>query len=141
MALVRDAMIQVAPIRATDPIFLALQEMRERRLSFLPVTREDGTLYGLVTEGDLIRLIYRATRGADASVPRWLQGAGRELLAVQSVREVITREVETISPDATLEEAAERMLRNHRKVLPVVESGKPVGYLTRSAIIDMLLGL
>jgi len=140
MSLVRDAMIQVPPLSATDPIFVALRAMREHKVPFAPVVRGDGSLYGLVTEGDLIRLIFRATREQSEAVPRWIRGAGRELLQVQSVREVVTRDLDTIAPDASLEEAAEMMFSRHRKVLPVVEEGKPVGYLTRTAIIDHLIG-
>ncbi|MEW8977162.1 MAG: CBS domain-containing protein [Symbiobacterium sp.] len=140
MTRVRDAMIQVPPLSPTDPIFMALKAMRTNNLTFVPVVSGDGTLYGLVTEGDLIRLVWRATRADSDTVPTWIRGAGRELLLVQPLREVVTRQLDTISPDVTLEEAAEMMLRQHRKVLPVVEQGKPVGYLTRSVIIDHLIG-
>ncbi|BAD42188.1 CBS domain-containing protein [Symbiobacterium thermophilum] len=140
MTLVRDAMIQVEPLSPNDPIFVALQAMRKQRLPFVPVVRSDGTLYGLVTEGDLVRLIYRATRESGESVPHWIRGAGRQVLLVQSVKEVVTRELDTIGPDIPLEDAAELMVRNHRKVLPVVADGRPMGYLMRSAVVDHLIG-
>jgi len=140
MALVRDAMIQVEPVSPNDPIFVALQVMRKQQLPFVPVVRADGTLYGLVTEGDLIRLIYRATRERSDTVPDWIRGAGRQVLLVQSLKEVVTRDLDTIGPDSPLEDAAELMVRNRRKVLPVVENGRPVGYLLRSAVIDSLIG-
>ncbi|MFB5082591.1 CBS domain-containing protein [Symbiobacterium thermophilum] len=140
MTLVRDAMIQVEPLSPNDPIFVALQAMRKQRLPFVPVVRSDGTLYGLVTEGDLVRLIYRATRESGESVPHWIRGAGRQVLLVQSVKEVVTRELDTIGPDIPLEDAAELMVRNHRKVLPVVADGRPMGYLMRSAVVDHLMG-
>lgn len=140
MATTREVMIQVEPISSVEPIFIALREMRGRNLQFLPVVNGDGTLYGLVTEGDLIRLIYRATRENSGTVPRWIQGASRDLLSFQSIKEVVTKNLDTIGPDTPLEEAAELMLQGHRKVLPVVENGKPIGYLTRSIIIDHLIG-
>lgn len=140
MTLVRDAMIQVEPLSPNDPIFVALQAMRKQRLPFVPVVRSDGTLYGLVTEGDLVRLIYRATRESGEGVPHWIRGAGRQVLLVQSVKEVVTRELDTIGPDIPLEDAAELMVRNHRKVLPVVADGRPMGYLMRSAVVDHLIG-
>jgi len=139
MACVRDAMIQVRSLSSSDPIFMALRAMRSQDLQFVPVLNRDGTLYGLVTEGDLIRLIYRATRGHSEPVPDWIRGAGRNLLQVQPVAEVVTRKLDTIGPDRSLEEAAEVMLRTGRKVLPVIENGRPVGYLTRAAIIDHLI--
>ena len=138
MTLVRDAMIQVEPLSPNDPIFVALESMRKQKITFIPVVRPDGTLYGLVTEGDLVRLIFRATRERSETVPRWIRGAGRQVLLVQSLKEVVTRDLDTIDPDSTLEDAAELMVRNHRKVLPVLVDGRPVGYLLRSTVVDSI---
>lgn len=139
MLIVRDAMLQVTPIRPSDPVFVALDEMNKQGIGFMPVVQDDGSLYGMVTEGDLIRLLHRSTLGADETVPKWLRGVGKTLLRVQSIKEVLTRTVDTIGPDQTLEEAAEMMLRANRKVLPVVENGQVIGYLTRAAIINLLI--
>lgn len=140
MTLVRDLMVQVEPVSPNDPIFVALESMRRQKTTFVPVVRPDGTLHGLVTEGDLVRLVYRATRERSETVPHWIKGAGRQVLRVQPLQEVVTRELDTIGPDSTLEDAAELMVRNHRKVLPVLVDGRPVGYLLRSAVVDRLIG-
>lgn len=139
---VRDAMIQVErTARPSHPVALALRMMREQNIGFLPVIADNGSLYGIVTEGDLVRLIHRTlTEENGQPTPFWLRGATREMLQVLPIREVVSRQVDTIGPDAFLEEAAEIMFSRHRRVLPVVDAdGKVLGYLTRTAIIDMLI--
>lgn len=140
MSTVRDYMIQSDSVRASTPVMLALRSMRERNLGFLPVHREDGQFMGIVTEGDLIRLIYRSLQDPDARmVPAWLRGADKQLLSIQPIKEVVTRELDTVSPDTSLEEAAAIMFEKGRRLLPVLEGGKPIGYLTRSVIVDILI--
>jgi arabinose-5-phosphate isomerase len=87
------------------------------------VVREDGTLAGFVTEGDVRRML---TNHDDI----------RPLRA----EDVMTRTPVTIGPDATLAEALELMERRPRQisVLPVVDpSGRALGLLR---IHDIYLG-
>jgi len=48
------------------------------------------------------------------------------------------REVVTVSPSATVEEAARLMIEHNINMLPVVQEGKLVGILTRGDIIKAL---
>ena len=54
------------------------------------------------------------------------------------VRDVMTRDVVTLSPAATLREAAETLSAHHVSGAPVVDGGKPVGVLSLKDILDML---
>ena len=54
------------------------------------------------------------------------------------VRDVMTRDVVTLSPAATLREAAETLAAHHVSGAPVVDGGKPVGVLSLTDILDML---
>jgi CBS domain-containing protein len=51
------------------------------------------------------------------------------------VREVMTPEVVTIEPQASIAQAAQRMIDQHKGPLPVVEGDRPVGMLTDRDII------
>jgi signal-transduction protein with cAMP-binding, CBS, and nucleotidyltransferase domain len=51
------------------------------------------------------------------------------------VSEIMTKDVITISPEETIEEAAKTMAENKIKKLPVVEEGKIVGIITASDLI------
>ncbi len=58
----------------------------------------------------------------------------RELVARVGVDEVMTSEVVTIEPDATIAEAVNLMFEHRIGALPVVEQGRVVGILTNSDI-------
>ena len=76
-------------------------------------------LVGLVTHRDLLR--------AQARLPR-----GRSV----SASEVMTREVETVSPETSVRQAIIRLLDDRFGCLPVVDArGKLVGILTESDIV------
>ncbi len=55
--------------------------------------------------------------------------------AVQLVADVMTPEVVTIEPSASIAEAAKRMIQQEKGPLPVVEGDRPVGMLTDRDII------
>jgi CBS domain-containing protein len=46
------------------------------------------------------------------------------------LKEIMAQNVETVGPETTLQEAAERMKRCNIGVLPVVEGKKPIGVVT-----------
>lgn len=46
------------------------------------------------------------------------------------LREIMAHNVETVSPDATLQECAQRMKQRNVGVLPVVDGNKPIGVIT-----------
>ncbi len=54
---------------------------------------------------------------------------------LQRVSDVMTRQVETTHPDATLQEAAQTMTATAHGPLPVVEGGQVVGMLTDRDIV------
>jgi CBS domain-containing protein len=45
-------------------------------------------------------------------------------------KEIMTQNVETVAPDMTLKECAEKMKRRNVGILPVVEGKKPIGVVT-----------
>jgi arabinose-5-phosphate isomerase len=107
-----DEAARVAPEAPLREVIIA---MTKRPLGAACVVREDGTLAGLVTDGDLRRIL---TNHDDI----------RGLCA----RDAMTARPVTIGPEATLGEALERMERRESQisVLPVVdERGCALGLL------------
>lgn len=99
-----------------------LELMRQRRIYSLPVVMPDGKLVGIVTEGDLIRRLERG--GTKATT------AG----------DIMTRDVATIEPGATLAAAARLMIGRDVRRLPVVDrAGRVIGICCRSDILRMFL--
>ena len=57
------------------------------------------------------------------------------------VKAFMQREVQTISPEATVHEAAHLMIRRDIGHLPVVEKGRMMGIITRTDIVQFLYGM
>jgi CBS domain-containing protein len=122
----------VISISPETPISHAHQMMKEYGIRRLPVV-EHNHLVGIVTLGDI-----REASPSDATtLSIWELNY---LWAQLTVERVMTRHVLTLSPDASILDAAEVML--HKKVsgLPVVDAhGHLVGILTESDIFKMLV--
>jgi CBS domain-containing protein len=122
----------------------AIKLFAEARVSGAPVV-SDGRLLGIISEGDLI------FQDADVKSPGFLDILGgivplgnteeyrREVLksAGVTVGEVMTEDVTTITPEATLVEAATVMAEKRRKILPVVEGDRLAGVVTRMDILTL----
>src|SRR5205085_2089039 len=98
----------------------------------MPVVGTDGVLLGMITEADLIakeafratrhgrtRLLMARMRGRDTS---WVVKAQGRVAA-----DLMTAEVDTVSPDADLHAVARMMLQRRHKRLPVLADGRIVG--------------
>jgi len=105
--------------------------MKEKNIRHLPVV--DGKkLIGLVTNMDI--------RKAEASPATSLEI--RELhylLDKLTVGEIMTRNVISISPDISVEEATTLLHDNKIGCLPVVEDGNLVGLLTENDVMEILI--
>lgn len=125
-------------------VVTAAQLMLQKRISGVPVINEAGALVGIVTEGDFLR---RAETGTAPRRSRWIEffmGPGRLAdeyvrLSGRKVSDVMTQEVQTVPPDAPLEQVVELMERHNIKRLPVVDDGKVVGIVTRANLLHAVV--
>ena len=118
-------------ITKDERMTVARKVMKEKNIRHLPVV--DGKkLIGLVTNMDI--------RKAEASPATSLEI--RELhylLDKLTVGEIMTRNVITISPDISVEEATTLLHDNKIGCLPVVEDGNLVGMLTEDDVMEILI--
>ena len=56
----------------------------------------------------------------------------------QKVRQVMTSETQTVTPETPLQDVARRMERHRVKRLPVVQDGKLVGIVSRAGLLHAL---
>ena len=144
---VRDVMTRnVISIAAHESVLNAVRTMLQNRISGLPVVDAEGTLVGIVTEGDFLR---RNEIGTERRRPKWLEfliGPGR--LAQEyvhttgrRVEEVMTCDPMTVTEDDSLETVVELMERRRIKRLPVVRGGKMVGIVSRANLMHALVSL
>jgi CBS domain-containing protein len=115
-------------VQLTDKLDFAEQVMQLGRIRHLPVVSQ-GRLVGIVSNRDLL----------SASLSKVLQFARERrtsFLSMVDVEEVMTRDVQTVSPETTLEEAARLMLRHKIGSLVVALPDRtPVGLLTESDLL------
>ncbi len=120
-------------VSENTPVLEAGEIMRKQGFSRLPVTR-DGKLVGIVTDRDIMRVSPSPATTLSVFEVNYL-------LSKLTLKDVMTRDPLTITPDATLEEAAVLMRDNEVGALPVVEGGKLLGIITESDIFDAFISL
>lgn len=100
-------------VSADDPIVDAARIMRDRDIGDV-IVLQNGDVGGIVTDRDI------AVRGvADGRDPQ-----------STSVSEVCTTGIETIEPNASVDDALRKMREADIRRLPVVEGGRPVGIIS-----------
>jgi CBS domain-containing protein len=121
----------VVTLGLEDSLDVAEDIMTLGRVRHLPVVAGESRLVGLVTQRDLLK-------ASLASVLELGRAAEHDWLKAIPVRVVMTREIETASPDDSLKSAVERMIARKIGCLPVVEDGKLLGLLTETDCLHVL---
>ncbi len=120
-------------IQVTAGITELMGLMREKNLKKVPVL--DGEkVVGIVTSGDIEKV--SPTKATSLSVFEI-----NYLLSRIKVKDAMSRNVYTISPDDLIDDAAVIMRANRINALPVVEDGALVGIITESDLFDALIDL
>ena len=125
----------------------AVRAMLDNHVSALPVVDADGTLKGLLSEGDLMRRV----RGSDGPRRSWwldlLGGSATDpvkdfiQIRSQSIDDVMTQAVVSVEEDTPIADIA-RLLEKHRiKRVPVLRSGRVVGIVSRANLLRALSAL
>ena len=113
--------------------------LAEHRVSAAPVVDEAGRVLGVVSEADL--LLKEEFPDPDQDIPLfWTKRRRleREKAAGSTARDLMTVALVSISPDATVAEAARRMHRAQIKRLPVIgEGGRLVGIISRGDLLKV----
>jgi acetoin utilization protein AcuB len=123
---VRDWMSTPAlSVPADTPAEMALGFMESRGLHRVPVV-ERGALVGMATKDDLVRVVGLSDRGHRPKNP--------------IIGDIMTKRPPAITPGATLEEAARKMLHYNLDGLPVAQEGRLLGILTKSDFFRVFLG-
>lgn len=126
--LVKDWMT-TDPVTITDETSMmkAIHLMKERRFRRLPVTRQ-GKLVGMVTDRDLKEASPSKATTLDVHELYYL-------LAELQIKEIMSQNPLSVSPDDTVEHAAQLMLEKTISGLPVVDdSGKLLGIITQTDV-------
>ncbi len=142
-AIMTRAVVTVGP---DDTVAQVAEALTGHGISAVPVVEPDGTLVGMISEGDLMRPF-----GQENALRRdwWLNliAEGTDMaqefldyirLDRHRVRDLMSQNVVTASESASLPEIADLLSRHRIKRVPVLHAGKLVGIVSRADIVRAL---
>jgi len=148
-ARVKDVMTKNVVCVQPDATFQAVVGVLiAHRVSAVPVVDDANHVVGIVSEADLMLRAEHPSRKRAEYWQAWLKTShdeaalrfARELekAMARTAGEMMTSEVVTIAPEATVGEAAGLMHKKHVKRLPVVDlTGKLVGIVSRGDVLKV----
>jgi CBS domain-containing protein len=128
-------------LNPTQTVEEAAQLMLKKDISALPIVDSNSHLIGIITESDFV--------GKEANIPHALASIKRLLGQVfyfdeveslflkaktMPVENIMTKFPKTVTPDFSLTDVVNIMIRHNLKRIPVVEDEKLVGIITRKDI-------
>lgn len=136
----------VVTVRPDDTVAHVAQVLTKHGISAVPVCAKDGTVVGMISEGDLMRPF-----GQENALRRdwWLNliAEGTELarefteyirLDRHLARDLMSAKVISAPATASMGEVADMLSRNHIKRVPILRDGKLVGIVSRADIVREL---
>jgi len=116
---------RVITVTRGDTLEFASNLLRENRIHQLPVVEGDQ-LVGLVSGTDIRNSTFEKTTVMDS---------GEIVVKNKTVEEVMTRDVITVSPEDTVEDALVIIHKRRLGALPVVRGKKLVGIITKADVL------
>lgn len=104
----------VVTVSPDETAALAARLLSRNNIGSLPVCGSDGKLRGIVTDRDIVLRCVAAENDPETT----------------KVREIMSRGINTISPDDDVREAARVMAHEQVRRLPVLREGRVVGMLS-----------
>jgi predicted transcriptional regulator len=132
--LVREVMTEPAITVAPDTsVKQAVLLLDQHQITSMPVVDDAGHLVGVLSEADVLRDVLPT----DRRVHELLVEITAPTVQLQ-VTDVMTHLPVSVSPDDDLAEAVELLVCTQVKSLPVVDSGRVVGMVSRRDVIAVL---
>ncbi len=116
---------KVATVSPGDTLEFASHLLKENRIHQLPVV-ESGLLIGFVSGTDIRNSTFEKTTVSET---------GELLVKNKTVEEIMTRDVITVIPEDTVEDALVIIHKRRLGALPVVEGKKLVGIITKADVL------
>jgi CBS domain-containing membrane protein len=120
----------VTTLKRNEKLTLADDLMNLGRIRHLPVLDDDGVLVGIISQRDLFR-------GALAKALGYGQHASRKILDTFVVKDVMTTDLVTTTPETAVVDAARVMIKRKIGCLPVVKDGRLVGIITEGDFVAL----
>jgi CBS domain-containing protein len=139
-----DVMVRdVVTVKPDDAVAEAVRLLAEHDVSALPVVDNNENVVGVISEADLL---HREEIGTEKHRPWWLEAVTPASTLADEfakshgrrVEEVMSTDVVSAAEDTPLGEIATILERHRIKRLPILRSGKLVGIVSRSNLIQAL---
>lgn len=121
--------------------------MLDQNIGCVPVVDAAGKLRGIITESDFAareKGIPFSTFRAPQLLGQWMDKGTVERIyetaRKMTAREIMVRQVVTVTEDQSAQDAIEQMLRHDIHRLPVVRGDVPVGIVSRHNLLRMMVG-
>jgi len=113
----------IDPVRCGTPLALVVKTLLHNHVSGLPVVDDQRRVLGFVSEQDCIHSLLVSNYHCEGD---------------SMVEDVMFRKPITVSPELAIVDLAQNLGAGKPKVYPVVDQGRLVGIVTRSAILSEL---
>jgi len=112
----------VITTRPDTPIYDAIRLMANRNLTALPVVDAELSLLGVLSERDVLRLLYETVDRAD-----------------QTVADYMSNRVPSLDVDASLIDLCDQLIESGSRVIPLTQDGRLAAVANRSDLIQGIL--
>ena len=113
----------VVAVHPETSIDEAISIILDHQISGLPVVDQDGQVLGVISEVDIIELVYQSD------------------IASSTVGDHMTREIKTLDVESSLDDAAGLLSQRTLRRIPITEQGRLAGIVSRRDLIRFLRGL
>jgi predicted transcriptional regulator len=128
-------------LQESESVARAIDIVRRKRISRVPVVDENRKLVGVITLYDLLvgfSMKQPLGLGGRAGGRRDYGKKRKSDASTLSIRNVMKKAVETVEATAPVQQAVRRMAQSNISDLVVIEGGVPVGMLTTKDILKVL---
>lgn len=113
----------VITVKRQTPIYEAIRTLVENSITGLPVVNDDMSLAGIITEKDVLKLLYNIEDKPG------------------NVEDFMTKGVVGFNEDDSLIDITECLIRNNFRRVPIIAEGKLAGIVSRKDVIAYILKL
>lgn len=114
---------EVVTVTQNTPVHEAMRIILDNPIAGLPVVDEEGVLMGMVTEKDMLQLMYRSNLGGMA------------------VSDIMTHDIVSFGPDDDVNRVCKCFMEHAFKRVPITSEGRVVGVVSRRDIIRFIVDL
>ena len=113
----------VVSVKRQTPIYEAIRILVENNITGLPVINDDMTPAGIISEKDVLNLLYDVENKSD------------------KVEDFMTKGIVSFTQEASLIDITECFMKNHFRRVIITSKGQLVGIISRRDIIKLILEL